>query len=117
MKKILIIDDSEDMHFLYKMMLKNHPFEVNLSFDGEDGVFKFQNTSPDLILVDFHMPGMNGIDVTKKIREHEKKLGTNKSKIMIVSAELNEKLFVDAGADGQLAKPFEKEDLEKVLEI
>lgn len=69
MKKILIIDDEEESCKLLKAYLKRRGFEVEIAFDGEEGLEKVKCSNPDLVLCDISMPGLNGVEVLKKIKE------------------------------------------------
>jgi len=74
MKKILVVDDEENIRFLYKEELEDEGFTVELARNGEEALEKFNVFRPDLITLDIKMPGMNGIEVLKRIREHERNL-------------------------------------------
>ena len=68
MKKILVVDDEENIRFLYKEELEDDGFAVDLAKNGEEALEKLQHFHPDLITLDIKMPGMNGIEVLKRIK-------------------------------------------------
>ena len=74
MKKILVVDDEESIRFLYQEELEEEGFEVEVAKNGEDALEKLPSFKPDLITLDIKMPGMDGIEALKKIREIERKI-------------------------------------------
>ena len=69
MKKILLVDDEESIHLLYREELEEQGFEVHSAMSGEDALKILSTLKPSLIILDINMPGMNGIDVLRKIKE------------------------------------------------
>jgi DNA-binding response OmpR family regulator len=74
MKRIMVVDDEENIRFLYKEELEDEGFSVELAKNGEEALEKLPDFKPDLITLDIKMPGMNGIEVLKRIREQDRKL-------------------------------------------
>jgi DNA-binding response OmpR family regulator len=74
MKKIMVVDDEENIRFLYKEELEEEGFTVDLAKNGEEALDKLPTSQPDLITLDIKMPGMGGIEVLKQIREKDKDL-------------------------------------------
>ena len=74
MKRILVVDDEESIRFLYQEELEEEGFEVEVAVNGEEALQKLSRFKPDLITLDIKMPGMNGIETLKKIREIERKI-------------------------------------------
>jgi CheY-like chemotaxis protein len=74
MKKILVVDDEENIRFLYKEELEEEGFIVELAKDGEEALEKIPIFKPDLITLDIKMPGMGGIEALKRIREGDRQL-------------------------------------------
>jgi two-component system response regulator (stage 0 sporulation protein F) len=74
MKRIMVVDDEENIRFLYKEELEDEGFSVELAKNGEEALEKLQDFKPDLITLDIKMPGMNGIEVLKRIRERDREL-------------------------------------------
>ncbi len=67
-KKILVIDDDEDICFLVQNLLHDE-FEVDYSINGPDGLEKLKTGNFDLVLLDIMMPGMNGYEVMNEIQK------------------------------------------------
>jgi two-component system response regulator (stage 0 sporulation protein F) len=74
MKRIMVVDDEENIRFLYKEELEDDGFSVELAKNGEEALEKLPDFKPDLITLDIKMPGMSGIEVLKRIREQDRKL-------------------------------------------
>jgi DNA-binding response OmpR family regulator len=74
MKKIMIVDDEENIRFLYKEELEEEGFMVELAKSGQEALDKLPLFKPDLITLDIKMPGMDGIETLKRIRESERQL-------------------------------------------
>lgn len=69
MKKILVVDDEENIRELYRDELVEEGYQVELAENGQAALSKFEMFRPDLVTLDVMMPGMNGIEVLRRIRE------------------------------------------------
>ena len=69
MKKILLVDDEESIHLLYREEFEEEGYEVHSALSGTDALEKFETISPDLVILDINMPGMNGIEVLRQMKE------------------------------------------------
>ena len=74
MKKILLVDDEQGIHLLYREELEEEGFEVHSALTGEEALEKMPIIAPDLVILDINMPGMNGIEVLRQIKEGNPKL-------------------------------------------
>jgi DNA-binding response OmpR family regulator len=74
MKKILVVDDEENIRLLYKIELEEEGFIVECAKNGEEALEKIVVFKPDLVSLDIKMPGMDGIETLKRIREREREL-------------------------------------------
>nr|MBU1328603.1 response regulator [Candidatus Omnitrophota bacterium] len=117
-KKILIIDDEEDIQKLLKIRLEQEGFIVITASDGEKGVKSAELETPDLILLDIMMPVVDGYSCLKEIRRIQKIKDTH---VLMMSGKEEEKvrdLFAFQKISGYLEKPFELDDLiAKIKEI
>jgi len=69
MKKILLVDDEDSIHLLYREELEEEGYEVYSAMSGEEALEKLNSIAPDLVILDINMPGMNGIDALRRIKE------------------------------------------------
>ena len=108
MKKILIIEDEESLSEFIRLELEYEGYEVIESLDGRDGLAKALNEEVDLILLDLMLPGLNGIEVCRRIRSSK-----DIPIIMITARDsvLDRISGLDSGADDYISKPFEIEEL------
>jgi DNA-binding response OmpR family regulator len=70
----MIVDDEENIRFLYKEELEEEGFKVELAKNGQEALEKLSHFKPDLITLDIKMPEMDGIETLKRIREIERHL-------------------------------------------
>ena len=68
-KKILVVDDEEGIRLLYQEELDMEGFAVETAKNGELALEKFKAAQPDLVILDINMPGMNGIEVLRQMKE------------------------------------------------
>lgn len=73
-KTILVVDDEENIRFLYKEELTDEGYEVMLAGNAEEALEKIGRQRPDLITVDIKMPGMDGLEFLQKLKEEEKEI-------------------------------------------
>lgn len=102
--RILIVEDEESLAELVANRLKKEKYIVDVSFDGEEGLYNALENIYDLIILDIMLPGMNGIDILKEIKKND-----IKSKVIMLTAksELEDKLLgFSEGANDYIAKPF-----------
>lgn len=114
-KKILVIDDEEDLRDILSFQFKTKGYEVVTAEDGVDGLEKLKTMRPDLIVLDLNMPNMGGIEFYQKICGSN---GRPMHPVMVLTARANTRqLFMEFDVDGYMTKPFEIEDLIKEAEI
>ena len=109
--KVLVIDDEKHIVELHKFNLEIMDYDVYSSYDGFDGFIKAKEINPDLILLDWMLPNISGIDLLKKIRS-DKDL-KNIPVIMLTAKNIeNDKIDgLNAGADDYITKPFSIKEL------
>lgn len=111
-KKILIVDDDKNMARSIKRVLTlKEDYELEMAFDGFDAGRKVVMFQPDLVILDIKMPGLNGYDVAKKIKEMPE---ISNTKIIAISAFFEQEgkdKILSLGAEACLDKPFSQEVL------
>src|SRR6266851_2211932 len=80
---ILLVEDFDDTRLMMKMWLSRRGYRVIEAETGEEGIIAAQRELPDLILMDMMMPGLNGLDATRRIREYQ---ALRRTPIVAVSA-------------------------------
>src|SRR5512147_1599751 len=102
MEKILIIQDSPSANAMLKFRLESGGFSVETAETGEEGIEKTKMTPYQLILLDYNLPGMNGGEVCRILKEQDK---TRNTPVIFMSAKDEEKLTQitkEAGANGYI---------------
>jgi two-component system chemotaxis response regulator CheY len=113
--RVLAIDDSRTIRELLREALEQADFDYHCAEDGVQGVAKFADVNPDVVITDINMPNMNGFGVIEALRS-----GPQPSLVPILvlttesSADLKSRAR-DAGATGWIVKPFDDAALVKVL--
>ena len=109
MKMILIVEDEESIRGFLKINLKRNGYEVIEVDNGEDGIKIAINEKPAIVILDVMLPGIDGFNVCKRIREEEKNIGI----IMLTakSQDIDKITGLEYGADDYIVKPFNPMEL------
>lgn len=108
MKKILIIEDEQNLARFIELELKHEDYEVEICYDGESGLNQALTDDYDCILLDLMLPKMNGLEVCRRIRREKN------TPIIIITAKgdtYDKVIGLDYGADDYIVKPFDIEEL------
>ena len=111
MTTILVIDDDLDLQQMLRLMLQRGGYKVITTGDGPDGLNKAQTLKPDMAIVDVMMPGMNGYQVVRKMREDPE---LERMAILILTARaqpVDREAALAARADDYMPKPFAPSEL------
>ena len=109
--KILVIDDEVHIVELLKFNLEISNYNVDFAYDGLDGYIKAKNDKPDLILLDWMLPNITGIELLKKIRS-DKELRQIPVIMLTAKNMENDKIEgLEQGADDYITKPFSVKEL------
>ena len=111
MPHILVIDDERTVRDMLRNLLVSARYQVTEAPDGDEGLRLYRAESPDLLITDVYMPGKDGLQVIKEVREEDPD-----AKIIAIAAHALEALPLakEAGADRTIGKPF---DVHKLLEM
>lgn len=115
-KTILAVDDSASIRQMVGFTLKQAGYNVVDAEDGVDGLNKAKSAKADLIITDLNMPNMNGIELIKALRQESDYKFTP---ILMLTTESDDNKKAEgksAGATGWIVKPFNPEQLIKVIE-
>lgn len=99
--KVLLIDDNENMARLAKMFLEKN-YDVTVANDGQGGLAKIQEASYDVVLLDFHLPDIEGEEMIKKVKS-----AAPKTLLVVISGDVDtygKDHFRKMGADDSLSK-------------
>jgi DNA-binding response OmpR family regulator len=110
-KHILVVDDEIGALTLIGIMLERGGFEVQKARDAKSALGILEEYTPDLIILDVMMPGMNGIDLCQLLRQQDR---TRKTPVLILSARGDAESIIrgiEAGANDYLPKPILHHDL------
>ena len=110
-KKVLIVDDAQDIVETLKFLLETEGIECLTAFDGEDALNKAKNEYPDLIILDVMLPKINGYKVCRLLKFDSK---YKRIPILMVTARSQEEdkaIGEETGADEYITKPFNIEDV------
>jgi signal transduction histidine kinase/CheY-like chemotaxis protein len=112
--RILLAEDNEVNQHVAAGMLNNLGYEVDVVFNGHEAVSQSMEKAYDLILMDYHMPQLGGVDATKQIRDSGKSGLNSLTPIVALTADVQahvESKFKQAGANDLLVKPFTLDQL------
>lgn len=107
-QKILIVDDDENIAELISLYMTKECFETKIVYDGESALKEAASFAPDLILLDLMLPGIDGYQVCREIRQK------SQTPIIMLSAKgevFDKVLGLELGADDYLEKPFDTKEL------
>lgn len=104
-KKIILVEDNKDISDLIKLHLSDIGISVDTRYDGVEGWLSIQQQEYDLIILDIMLPGMDGLEICKKIRRNNK-FYTPVLMLTSRASEMDRVLGLELGADDYLTKPF-----------
>ena len=116
--KILVVEDNKMNQFYLKQLLSSWNIETDTADDGQMAIEKLKEQNYDLILMDLHMPVMDGAEATKYIRTAKDEIEQSDVPIVMCSADVFPKsriLSEEAGANFYLTKPISEEAIKEIL--
>jgi DNA-binding response OmpR family regulator len=108
---VVVVDDDADIRDLVAMKLSNAGYAVTVETNGEAGLATAMSVRPDLVVLDWMMPGLSGIDVCRALRDDPR---TSETAVLLLTARAQEEDIergFAAGADDYLVKPFSVREL------
>src|SRR5258708_6212094 len=113
MRRILVVDDEENIRLVLRTLLKKHGYEVEVADSGEAALGALESFDPDVILTDVRMPRMGGLDLLATLRAKQ-----HPATVIVMSAYGNVDLAIEAmkaGAYDYVSKPFKPDEIVLVL--
>ncbi len=112
MARILLVDDDESVRNALEKRLRKLGHQVIVATDGLEALEHFRPDALDLVITDFRMPRMDGLDLMMRVKEQASSLPV----LMITGTSTeNPDVFIEKGAEAYLLKPVSKEELEATL--
>lgn len=114
-KTILVVDDSQSLRNLVKLVLENEGFKILLAENGKEALKMMASEEIQLLVTDLHMPVMDGMELVKNVRQSKE---YQYLPVLILTTETNSQIKIRAkniGATGWITKPFDNEKLIKTI--
>jgi DNA-binding response OmpR family regulator len=111
-KKILVVDDSQDMRAILSMRLRINGYEVIMAQDGQEGLDRARADAPDLIILDLMLPKIDGYEVCRILKFDDKYKNIPVIILSALDQQEDREKAVGSGSDAYFIKPF---DLELLL--
>jgi DNA-binding response OmpR family regulator len=115
-RKVLVVEDDPDQLEVTRLSLKAAGFAIGTAANGIDALKKARTVSPDLILLDVMMPGLDGFAVCETLRENPSTASIPILMLTGLCSHISQLVAFDSGANDYLIKPFEPEELVSKVE-
>jgi two-component system response regulator VicR len=114
---ILVVDDNPDNAHIIRDYLEARGYPITVAYNGDDAIKAFEEVKPSLVLLDVMMPGRDGWQVCREIKQHPT-LGRNVRVVMVTALDdwVNKRQALQTGADDFVEKPFELSRLASAVE-
>ena len=110
-KKILLVEDEDHLGIVLKTFFEKKDFNIEVVKDGEDALFQAENFKPDIVLLDWMLPNLSGLEICRQIRTTK---SLKKTPIIFLTAKGDEEdklRGLNTGADDYITKPFSQLEL------
>ena len=114
---VLVVDDNQDAAMTLQSMLEMHGHQCSVAFDGPEGLAAAQRLLPDVVLLDIGLPGMDGYQLARRLRDLPDLEGVTLAAITGYAADEDRRQAFEAGFDAHLAKPVEYAELVRQLPL
>jgi DNA-binding response OmpR family regulator len=114
---ILVVDDNADNAHIIRDYLEARGYPITVAYNGDEAMKAFEEVKPALVLLDVMMPGRDGWQVCREIKQHPT-LGRNVRVVMVTALDdwVNKRQALQTGADDYVEKPFELSKLAATIE-
>jgi two-component system response regulator (stage 0 sporulation protein F) len=110
MAKLLIVDDDRETCIYLESFFTKRGCQVFTSFNGEEGLSSFRKQKPQLVLLDVKLPGIDGLEVLRRIRDNDKQVSV--VMFTVLGDDSTRKAAETLGVNGFIRKPFNMQELE-----
>jgi DNA-binding response OmpR family regulator len=110
-KRILVVEDEPDMVELIRYNLEKEGFRVDAAADGEQALSKAPRVLPDLVLLDLMLPGLDGLEVMRRLRASREGAALPVILLTAKAGEADRVVGLELGADDYIVKPFSPREL------
>lgn len=114
--RILVVDDDADSLEIVRTYLESRGYDVSTAVDGKEALAMLEEARPDLVLLDVMMPGIDGWEVARTIKDHPEFSATRVVMLTARSDFTDKQRGLRAGADDYIVKPMRLEDLGRKVE-
>ncbi len=114
-KSILIVDDNPVNSKLIRVLLAGEGYEVHTAGDAEAALRVLARLNPDLILMDVQLPGIDGLELTRRLKADPATRGIKILGLTAYAMKGDKEKILAAGCDGYIAKPIDTRTLPKVI--
>ncbi|HEV7787288.1 MAG TPA: response regulator [Thermoanaerobaculia bacterium] len=114
-RRVLIVDDEPNIVLSLEFLLRQQGYEVSVARDGEEALAAAESWRPDLVVLDVMLPGLDGFEVCRRLRERPENAGL---KILLLTArgrEVERVRGLEEGADAYVRKPFSTRQLMRTV--
>jgi len=115
-KRILVVDDEDDIVSIVKVRLENAGYEVDCAYDGKEGLERIKTAKPDLAILDIMMPEINGSTLCGMLKYDARYKDLPVIILTAKGAQLDKEIGETVGADAYIVKPFEAQELLDTVE-
>jgi two-component system, cell cycle response regulator DivK len=113
---ILIVDDNPQNLKLVRVLLLSEGYEVRTAVDAEEALTELETFSPRLILMDLQLPGMDGLELTRRLKADPVRKSISVVALTAYAMKGDEVKALAAGCDGYVAKPIDVEELPRIVQ-
>ena len=114
--RILVVDDNEDNAHIIRDYLEARGYPISVAYNGDEAMELFESVRPSVVLLDVMMPGRDGWQVCREMKESETVRGVRVVMVTALQDWMDKRQAIETGADDFVEKPFELAKLAMVVE-